>query len=157
MYERLTVRDEYGNADIIGVDSADLQLNLGFKELNIVTNTLNRLAEFEDIGLSPDEIIGMKSLCEKTYDDLRHRVNTAEKEVEQLRAELERTKAERDAAVGDVEKMMAQDFHFVRCKYCEYWQDNNGGYPNEECRWGHDETPDADDFCSFGKRLEVEP
>jgi hypothetical protein len=46
---------------------------------------------------------------------------------------------------------------FVRCKYCEYWQDNNGGYPNEECRWGHDETPDADDFCSFGKRLEVEP
>jgi hypothetical protein len=45
---------------------------------------------------------------------------------------------------------------FVRCKYCEYWQDNNGGYPNEECRWGHDETPDADDFCSFGKRLEVE-
>jgi rubrerythrin len=92
MYERLTVRDEYGNADIIGVDSADLQLNLGFKELNIVTNTLNRLAEFEDIGLSPEEIIGMKSLCEKTYDDLRHRVNTAEKEVEQLRAELERTK-----------------------------------------------------------------
>ena len=46
---------------------------------------------------------------------------------------------------------------FVRCKYCEYWQDNNGGYPHEECRWGHDETPDADDFCSCGKRLEVEP
>lgn len=45
---------------------------------------------------------------------------------------------------------------FVRCKYCEYWQDNNGGYPHEECRWGHDETPDADDFCSCGKRLEVE-
>ncbi len=43
---------------------------------------------------------------------------------------------------------------FVRCKYCEYWQDNNGGYPHEECRWGHDETPDADDFCSCGKRLE---
>ena len=45
---------------------------------------------------------------------------------------------------------------FVRCKYCEYWQDNNGGYPHEECRWGHDETPDADDFCSCGKRLGVE-
>lgn len=45
---------------------------------------------------------------------------------------------------------------FVRCKHCEYWQNNNGGYPNEECRWGHDETPDADDFCSFGKLLEVE-
>lgn len=40
----------------------------------------------------------------------------------------------------------------IRCKDCEYWQDNNGGYPNEECRWREDETPDADDFCSYGKR-----
>lgn len=36
----------------------------------------------------------------------------------------------------------------VRCKNCCYWQDNNGG-PHPECRWGHDETPDANDFCSF--------
>lgn len=40
----------------------------------------------------------------------------------------------------------------VPCKDCRYWQDNNGGYPNEECRWREDETPDADDFCSYGKR-----
>ena len=40
----------------------------------------------------------------------------------------------------------------VRCKDCEYWQDNNGGYPHEECRWGKEETPDADDFCSWGER-----
>ena len=40
----------------------------------------------------------------------------------------------------------------VRCKDCVYWQDNNGGYPHEECRWGKNETPDADDFCSFGER-----
>lgn len=40
----------------------------------------------------------------------------------------------------------------VRCKDCRYWQDNDGGYPNEECRWRGDETPDADDFCSYGKR-----
>lgn len=40
----------------------------------------------------------------------------------------------------------------IRCKGCQYWQDNNGGYPNEECRWREDETPDADDFCSYGKR-----
>ena len=42
----------------------------------------------------------------------------------------------------------------IRCKACEYWQDNNGGYPNEECRWREDETPDADDFCSYGKRMD---
>ena len=40
----------------------------------------------------------------------------------------------------------------VRCKDCKYWQDNNDGYPNEECRWGHGETPDANDFCSYGER-----
>lgn len=168
MYERLTVRDEYGNADIIGVDSADLQLNLGFKELNIVTNTLNRLAEFEDIGLSPDEIIGMKSLCEKTYDDLRHRVNTAEKEVEQLRAELERTKAERDAAVGDVEKMMAQDFHpsALRAKAVNTMAIaalREQAERSKGCVWCKSDskvTHNGEHFCFFcsycGKRLEVE-
>lgn len=42
----------------------------------------------------------------------------------------------------------------VRCKDCEYWQDNNGGYPHKECRWGKDETPYSTDFCSYGKRKE---
>lgn len=46
--KRLTERDEFGNADIIGVDSGELQGNLGFKELNRVTCALNRLAELED-------------------------------------------------------------------------------------------------------------
>jgi len=41
----------------------------------------------------------------------------------------------------------------VRCKDCKYWQDNNDGYPHEECRWGHGETPDANDFCSYGERI----
>lgn len=40
----------------------------------------------------------------------------------------------------------------VRCKDCKYWQDNNNGYPHEECRWGHEETPDENDFCSYGLR-----
>ena len=40
----------------------------------------------------------------------------------------------------------------VRCKDCKYWQDNNDGFPHEECRWGHGETPDANDFCSYGER-----
>lgn len=40
----------------------------------------------------------------------------------------------------------------TRCKDCKYWQDNNGGYPHPECRWGRGETPDGDDFCSAGER-----
>ena len=42
----------------------------------------------------------------------------------------------------------------VRCKDCKYWKDNNDGYPHEECRWGHGETPYANDFCSYGERKE---
>lgn len=40
----------------------------------------------------------------------------------------------------------------VRCKDCIYWQDNNGGYPHIMCRWNTDETPDEDDYCSWGER-----
>lgn len=39
----------------------------------------------------------------------------------------------------------------VRCKDCKYWQDNNDGYPHQECRWGNYETPDPDDYCSYGE------
>ena len=42
----------------------------------------------------------------------------------------------------------------ICCKDCRYWQDNNGGYPHPECRWAKDETPNADDYCSFAERLE---
>lgn len=43
----------------------------------------------------------------------------------------------------------------VRCKDCKYWQDNNGGYPNQNCRWMKDETPDDDDYCSYGERADA--
>ena len=46
---RVTERDEFGNANIIGVDSEDLQLSLEFAELNLVTEALNKLANFEDL------------------------------------------------------------------------------------------------------------
>lgn len=29
------------------------------------------------------------------------------------------------------------------------------GYPHEECQWGHEETPDANDFCSYGERKDA--
>lgn len=43
----------------------------------------------------------------------------------------------------------------IRCKNCRYWQDNNGGYPHDECRWNKDETPFEDDYCSYAERREV--
>ena len=48
--------------------------------------------------------------------------------------------------------LMCPAVDVVPCRECRYWQDNNGGYPHPECRWGHGETPDPEDFCSFGER-----
>lgn len=47
-YKRLTIRDEFGNADIFGVDSELLYDELSFKEANALTKAFNRLAELED-------------------------------------------------------------------------------------------------------------
>lgn len=66
--ERLTERDEFGNADIIGVGSEDLQLNLDFEQMNKVTNALNKLAQFEDL----EELIGipLKDIAKIFYQNI---------------------------------------------------------------------------------------
>jgi hypothetical protein len=60
---RLTERDEYGNADIIGVDSEDIQLNLDFEGFNRVIEALNRLAAYEDTELEPEEVEAAKEIA----------------------------------------------------------------------------------------------
>lgn len=47
--ERLTKRDEFGKAYIIGVDGMDLQCRLGFDGFNKATNALNKLAGYEKL------------------------------------------------------------------------------------------------------------
>lgn len=47
-YKRLTERDEFGNADIIGLDSNKLASNLDFDGLNKLTFALNKFADLED-------------------------------------------------------------------------------------------------------------
>lgn len=44
---RLTNRDEFGNADIIGVDMT-IFLELPFDEFNLVTRAINKLAYYEE-------------------------------------------------------------------------------------------------------------
>ena len=58
--ERLTERDEFDNAAIIKCPSENFVLDLEFNELNAVTEALNRLAEYEDTGLSPKEVTKLK-------------------------------------------------------------------------------------------------
>lgn len=47
-YKRLTERDEYGNADIIGLSTEKLFGELYFDEINLLTKALNKLAFLED-------------------------------------------------------------------------------------------------------------
>lgn len=51
---RCTSRDEYGNADINGVDMSFL-LALPYEEMVLVTQALNRLADFEDAEIEMDK------------------------------------------------------------------------------------------------------
>ena len=50
-----------------------------------------------------------------------------------------------------IEALKAQP---VRCKDCQFWQDNNVGYLSMNCRWIDDEMPGPDDYCSYGERKE---
>ena len=61
--ERLTERDEFGNADIIALSDVmpELYAELSFSETNALTDALNRLAAYEDTGLEPEEI---EKLCD---------------------------------------------------------------------------------------------
>ena len=63
--KRLTEYDEYGNADIIGVNSPDLQLHLECDEFNRVTDALNKLAAYEDMGIPAFFTVTCKKAIEK--------------------------------------------------------------------------------------------
>ena len=45
---RLTERDEFGNADIIGLESYLFCGDMSYEEINLFTNALNKLAAYED-------------------------------------------------------------------------------------------------------------
>ena len=56
--QRFTERDEYGNADIIALSDTmpEIYAELSFSEANIMTEAINRLAAYEDTGLTPEEV-----------------------------------------------------------------------------------------------------
>lgn len=74
---RCTKRDEYGNADIKGVDM-QFMLGLDYEQMNTMQIALNRLADFEDAqtheirtethGVRSDELISR----ENTIDAIEH-------------------------------------------------------------------------------------
>lgn len=63
--ERLTERNERGNANLIGVDTARLA-GLGANTLFKILAALSRLAAYEDTGLEPEQIKEAVDLLEDT-------------------------------------------------------------------------------------------
>lgn len=70
--ERLTERDEYGNAEITGVDSDYLQFNLSNEDFNKVAEALNKLAAYEDIGPTPEQLKEIDRLYMEQAAKLQH-------------------------------------------------------------------------------------
>ena len=53
----------------------------------------------------------------------------------------------------------APSIDIVRCKECKYWLSDkpikNKWFQNgevDQCKWRTDESPNPDDFCSYGER-----
>jgi len=102
--DRYTKYDEYKNADIIGIDSEDLQINLEYKDFNKVTNSLNRLAAYEDTGLTPEKITGLKDYKIR-YLELEERYKESLKEADMLESEnkkLSEKQVPKRATIGPI-------------------------------------------------------
>lgn len=78
-YERLTEWDEYGNADIVGVNMPDVYYCVEFDEVNILTTALNRLAELED-KIESGDLVDRKEALETTTSHFQRRDYSTERE-----------------------------------------------------------------------------
>lgn len=83
--KRYTERDAYGNADIIELSDImpDIYGGLPFDKANALTAALNRIAAYEDTGLTPAEIERLKSenaRLNNLLDDIELMIQSAESE-----------------------------------------------------------------------------
>lgn len=71
--DRLTERDEFGNADIIAISDImpEIYAGLSFSETNALTDVLNSLAAYEDTGLTPEEISALQAENKRLHELLK--------------------------------------------------------------------------------------
>lgn len=71
--ERLTERGKRGiNADIIGIDISDMCIDLTIYKIGILESALNRLAAYEDSGLTPEEVMELAKIVHCKDCKYRH-------------------------------------------------------------------------------------
>lgn len=87
---RLTGRDEFGNADIIALSDTmpEIYAGLSFSEANALTNALNRLADYEDTGLSPEEVNRLKERISPISPGGDDKIDEMEEALDNLRFQL---------------------------------------------------------------------
>lgn len=92
--DRLTERDEFGNANII---VSDIVPKLQAELSNALTATLNRLAAYEDTGLTPEEVATMKAEYSDTFQaHLNQFLDIKDKRIAELEAENARLRKTMD-------------------------------------------------------------
>ena len=101
--KRLTELDEYGNADIIGVNSPDLQLHLEFDEFNRVTDALNKLAAYKNMGIPPVDM-GVLTLALYTYGEVPQVDMMIEEMSELTKALLKHRRVQNEGCQFDYER-----------------------------------------------------
>lgn len=113
-YKRLTERDEFGNADIIGVGSEILASTLDFDELNKLTFALNKFADLEDKIESGelvvrneylDRLMGAKDISGMTDKEIQFFAKHNARVRENTTAEIARLTAENAELRARLSKM----------------------------------------------------
>ncbi len=142
-YKRLTIRDEFGNADIFGVDSELLYNELTFTEANALTKAFNRLAELEDkiengtlidtTNICYEKEEGKDKIIEEMAKDIRpvlkNRVDIGfipdlDKPIAKALVKQGYRKIPKDSVVLSREELSKRDYKFRQIGYDECVRDN---------------------------------
>ncbi len=137
---RLTEWDEYGNADLIALSDImpELYSELSFSESNALTRALNKLAEYEDTGLSPVEVEKLKKL---QWISVKDRLPNDEQGVLLYTREIETygKHKEKKETWHNIYYGYCDNGEWVTsyCWGCEYIRTMNEKYPDEHIEVTH--------------------
>lgn len=115
-YKRLTERDEFGNADIIGLDSNELASNLDFDGLNKLTSALNKFSDLED-KIESGELCDREEVRKETAREILDKVYKA---VESARLNSEYQDKKRKWVIDEYEFMSEFTLGDLHNLYKEY-------------------------------------
>lgn len=121
-YKRLTERDEFGNADIIGLDTNELASSLDFDGLNKLTSALNKFADLEykiESGELVDinELMAAKTTGELTDKEIEFFIKHNEKVRKETAREILEPLREVVMKHSDCCVNLSEDIEFLWRKY----------------------------------------